>query len=356
MIPPDEARPSDREAIEATAAAWLAQRDAEFSARDEEEFARWRAADPRHEAAVNRLEAVWASLQQLRDYRPEAKMHPDRDLLRGHVAVRRRRWVPVLATCALAASLAVAALWWSGRAHFGRKSAEPRYATTVDGYERVMLEDGSLVELNANTEVRVSFTPAERRVRLLKGEAHFTVAKNIARPFNVAVGGVTVRAVGTAFNVRLGEKQIEVLVTEGKVKIGESANPTDIAIPGVTPISTVLSANHRVFIPVTTDASSTAPSAAPSVEKVAPDAIRAALAWQGPQLVFVDTPLAEAAAQFNQRNAVQLVVADAELAALPIGGSFRAENIDGFVRLLASDNEIVVERPEPNRIVLRRAK
>lgn len=356
MIPPDQARPSDREAIEATAAAWLAQRDAGFSGHDEEEFARWRAADARHEAAVNRLAAAWASLAQLRDYRPEAKMHPDCDLLRERVAVHRSRRFSVLATCALAASLAVAALWWSGRAPFGHNSVEPRYATTVDGYERAMLEDGSVVELNANTEVRVTFTPAERRVRLLKGEAHFTVAKNNARPFNVVVGGVTVRAVGTAFNVRLGAKQIEVLVTEGTVKVGESVNPTDPATPGRTPLSAVLTANHRVFIPVPTDATTTATPPAPSIEKVQPDAIRTALAWQGSQLVFVDTPLAEAAAQFNQRNEVQLVVVGAELAALPIGGSFRTENIDGFVRLLAADNEIVVERPEPNRIVLRRPK
>ena len=108
-------RPSESEAIEATAAAWLAQRDDELSPEGEREFAQWRAADPRHEAAVARLEGAWSALQQLRDFRPEAARHPDSDLLRGQIANRRRRIVfPAFATAALAASIAVAAFWWSG--------------------------------------------------------------------------------------------------------------------------------------------------------------------------------------------------------------------------------------------------
>jgi transmembrane sensor len=71
--------------------------------------------------------------------------------------------------------------------------------------------------------------------------------------------------------------------------------------------------------------------------------------------VFVDTPLAEAVVQFNRRNPVQLELADAELAALPIGGSFRAENVDAFVRLIAAGGDVTVERPTSTRIVLRKA-
>ncbi len=39
-------------------------------------------------------------------------------------------------------------------------------------------------------------------MKLEAGEAHFAVAPDAARPFVVRVGGVAVRAVGTAFNVR----------------------------------------------------------------------------------------------------------------------------------------------------------
>jgi transmembrane sensor len=395
-------RPSDAEAIEATAAAWLAQRDDGLTPEQEADFAQWRGADVRHEAAVARLEAAWTALQQLRDFRPEARVHPDRNLLRP--PPKRRRGLPfpaLAATVALAASLAVAAVWWVGSSRREAASRKQHYATTVDGYERVSLADGTMVELNSASEVAVQFSPAERRVRLVRGEAHFTVAKNKARPFLVEAGTIAVHAVGTAFNVRLGGKDVEVLVTEGKVAVAtpenlqprsegggrksgtggqiatrvpdEGGRPEEVEpksadrrqrsepgrAAGGTAVGTgytELGANERVVIPVVPVSAAMASIAPPVIERVAPEAIREALAWQGPRLVFVDTPLADAIAQFNRRNQLQLELADAELGALPIGGSFRAENVDAFVRLLVSDGDIAVERPAPNRVVLRKVK
>ncbi len=85
--------------------------------------------------------------------------------------------------------------------------------------ERHVLEDGSVVELNALTKLDVQYTPTERRVRLVRGEAYFIVAKNPQRPFRVSANQVTVQAVGTAFSVGLDPKELSVLVTEGKVRV-----------------------------------------------------------------------------------------------------------------------------------------
>lgn len=114
-----------------------------------------------------------------------------------------------------------------------------------------------------------------------------------------------------------------------------------------------LAANERIVIPAAGTTATLLPP--PVVEKVTPEALRVALAWHGARLIFVDTPLAEAIVQFNLRNPVQMELAEAELATLPIGGSFRAENVDAFVRLLASGGGISVERPTQNRIVLRKS-
>jgi transmembrane sensor len=383
MRPSHHPRPSEAEAIEATAAAWLAQRDDGLTPEQTAEFFQWRGADVRHEAAVARLEATWTALQQLREFRPEAARHPDRDLLRAPIGRRRAVPFPALAaTVTLAASLVLAAVWWFSPAQRRAENAAQTYATTLDGYERVALADSSIVELNSASEINVNFSPAERRVRLVRGEAHFTVAKNPARPFLVEAGSVAVRAVGTAFNVRLGAKQIEVLVTEGRVAV---ATPEDggrrTEDGGQTPdargqrsevggqrsgsrletdgradrrVFAELGANERVVVSVAPASAVAGSLAPPVIEKVAPEVVREALAWQGPRLMFVDTPLADAIAQFNRRNPVQLELADVELGALPIGGSFRAENVDAFVRLLASGGDISVERSSPNRIVLRR--
>lgn len=342
-------RPSEAEAIEATAAAWLAQRDDTFTPAQAAEFARWRSADVRHEGAVLKLDGAWSALQALREYRPLSARHPDRDAL--HAAAPsargpRRPWH--VAAAMLAASLVLAGGVWFAARDRVQAPLPPTYATTVDGYERVALADGSTLELNAASEVRVHFSPGERRVRLARGEAHFTVARDPARPFVVEAGGIAVRAVGTAFNVRLDERAVEVLVTEGRVAV---AAPAEHRRPVPASPAAELTANERVVV-----AHTDGPAARPEVVRVDPGTLRAALAWQERRLVFSNTPLAEALAQFNRRNRLQLELADADLATLPIGGSFRAENVDAFVRLLVSGGEITVEQPDPARIVLRKAK
>lgn len=345
-------RPSAAEAIEATAAAWLAQRDDGFNPEQAAGFAAWRSADVRHEAAVQRLEATWSALQRLRDYRPEAARHPDRDLLGQAFVQRRPAFAGLGRLAALAAVLILVLAGWYG----WERRERTQFATTVDGYERVLLADGSVAELNGETELDVRFSAGERRVKLRRGEAHFSVTRDPRRPFVVETNGVTVRAVGTAFNVRLGPERVEVLVTQGRVEVAPVL-PTPVRggdAKGVSaPGGALLAANERVSVEVSRESGPAVVVVPPVVEKVPPATIREALAWQGPRLVFTDTPLAEVIAQFNRRNAVQIELARPELGALPIGGSFRAENADAFVRLLTSSGDIVAERPEPHRIVLR---
>jgi transmembrane sensor len=86
----------------------------------------------------------------------------------------------------------------------------------------VTLPDGSVLQLNTDSVVETAYSPTERRVRLKKGEAFFSVAKNPQRPFWVDVGAVSVRAVGTAFNVRFRPEAVEVLVKEGKVSVNQA--------------------------------------------------------------------------------------------------------------------------------------
>lgn len=355
---PPPPRPSDDESIAATAAAWLAQRDDVFSPSDAADFARWRDADPRHAAAVARLEHTWTALQPLRDFRPAALRHPDRDLLAAPTPDRAPAAFPARAFAFAAAALVLALGFWAIRP---TSATDGHYATTTGGYERVMLADNSVLELNGDTAATVDYTATERRVRLTRGEAHFTVAKNPSRPFFVEALGVTVRAVGTAFNVRLGTGEVEVLVTEGKVAVSETVGPALAAAPltalpatSLAP-DTFLAANERAVI-ATARPPGLPLTAPPRVERLAPDTLRTALIWQGPSLVFAATPLAEVAAQFNRRNPIQIVLADPDLATLPIGGSFRPENVEAFVQLLESGNEILVDRSDATRLVLRSAK
>lgn len=348
--------PSRDESIEAAAADWLARRDDGLTPEEEKAFARWQSADPRHAEAVARLGGAWAAMRQLGDYLPEGHGRPDPDFLSPRGPARTVQFaVRIVLPMAAAAAVALAAAWFWPRARpeplpvAAPTAAVTVYATAPDDYRRLTLEDGSVLELNAGSQVQVSFTAAERSVKLVRGEVQFTVAKNRNRPFLVEAAGVTVRAVGTAFDVRIGLREVEILVTEGKVQVSQpgaaAGRPADF-IGGEMP---VLVAGQRMILPSAADAR-------PRVETLVAEAMREALSWQQERLRFVDTPLADVIQQFNRRNTTQIELGDAGLASLSVDGSFRAENVETFVRMLESNGGIRVERPRADRIILRRAR
>jgi transmembrane sensor len=336
-------------AIEDIAIAWLTERDDGFSSAREREFAQWLRADPRHAAAVARLEQTLGLLNELPEFRAElntafdrgAPVVPFAPMAEAPPAKKSRRRSRWLAWGGLAAAIALAGVAaWRALP----RPAGDYYATTVAGYQRARLTDGSTVELNAASAVRVQFTAAERHVNLETGEAHFDVAHDTARPFIVRAGDVFVRAVGTAFNVRLGsDGAVEVIVSDGKVRVGhgEPTAATADAVP-------LVSAGQRLVLPRQLPT--------PVVEKVTPEAMRTAFAWQGRLAKFDDAPLADVIARFNARSRVQLIVSDPELGRRPIGGTFALDEAEAFVRLLETDGTIVGERRSENEILLRRAR
>ena len=107
-----------------------------------------------------------------------------------------------------------------------------------------VLPDHSVVELNTQSEIRVGFTTAERRVELVRGEAFFDVAKDPARPFIVMTDLATAKAVGTRFSVYRAQSGTIVTVAEGRVLVldkqakadtsANSAERTDVVevVPG----------------------------------------------------------------------------------------------------------------------------
>jgi len=322
--------------LDAAAAAWLARRDRGLTPAEQDAYLVWLHADPRHADAVAVHAAVLARMMALGGWQPELSVEPNPDLLAPPSRRRRRVLAPVLA---LAAALVLGLFVW-------RPAPVPApQKSYLRVNERQALADGSLVELKDGSRIDVRFTPDERRVRL-SGEAHFRVAKNPARPFIVEANGVEVRAIGTAFNVRVDSAAVEVLVTEGKVRIDE---PTRLD-PAETSPALILNAGQQTlvaFAPLTPP---------PSVTNVAPDQLRTALEWQTPRLQFFETPLADAVAEFNRHNRNRLLLAKGRIGSLPIGGTFRVDNPEGFVRLLEYTLDIRGEPQADGSILLRQRR
>lgn len=327
--------PAFTDSLDDAASQWLAKRDRGLTPVEQDAYLQWLRADARHAEAMARHAAALERLMHLGEWQPALSSEPNPDLF---APVSRRRWTAWTGALAAAAAIALATVIWWPKSEAPTAAAAPKSHLRVN--ERQALADGSLVELKDGTRFEVLFTESERRLRLIEGEAHFTVARNPDRPFIVQAGGVAVRAVGTAFNVRLSADNVEVLVTHGRVQVDA---PTATALPELT-------MGERATV------SLAAVSEAVQLARLSPVQVREELAWQAPRLQFYETPLADAVAEFNRHSGSRrLVLRSPELGAVPIGGTFRVDNVEGFVRLLDITLDIRGEE-RGGEIVLDRAR
>jgi transmembrane sensor len=234
----------------------------------------------------------------------------------------KKLWLALTASLALGA---VAVLAWTALI----RSEWQVYSTDFGGFERIALQDGSTAQLNTNSEIRVRLNPNRREIVLARGEALFTVAHDVHRPFDVQAGDTTVRAVGTAFSVRLrDQKQVEILVTEGRVAIDPPDDSLDAQIAQSVPLPqlSILAAGESISVK----------ARKLHVTKIDQEVMTRRLAWTQGRLWFDRVTLAEAVGEFNRYNRRQLVIADPALAQLRIGGAFDATDLDSFVAALRS--------------------
>lgn len=291
----------DHQALMEAAATLFARRQADVA--EASEIERWLDADPAHAAAFARVEAAWERADRLK-----ALSGPQGQA--GDVAAWRpsRRWA---AGAALALIGGGAGAGWFAATHAVEK-------TRLGERRMVSLEDGSRIELNTDSRVKVAYTEGERRIVLTRGEALFDVAKDASRPFIVSVNGAEVRAVGTAFNIRLRADVVELTVTEGVVAV--DGRPT---APVEQPVRRVAQGAGVVI----------ATGAVAEVE-LEPEVLRRRLAWREGVIELEGETLEQAAAEFNRYNPRKLVVADAQVAAIRVGGRFGVSEVDRFLTAL----------------------
>lgn len=294
----------NREAVRAEAAEWLARRDrGPWSEEDRTALEQWLAQSLAHSTAFWRLEAAWNRADRLRAARA--------DNGNRFLQAVGGRFTPMLFRAA-AAALVIGVAGTS--AFYAMQPAERSYETTIGGHETLTLGDGTKVELNTDTKVRVS--QDRRKVWLDHGEAYFDVVHDAAHPFTVMVGNHRVTDLGTKFLVRQNANRIEVSLFEGSAKLDStgdwSKSRSATLVPGDVAVATANSL---------------------SVMKKPEKTLTSELGWRRGVLIFRHASLAEAAAEFNRYNRRKLVVEDRAAARLTIDGTFQADSIEDFTRL-----------------------
>jgi transmembrane sensor len=333
--------------INQEASDWVAKQDRGLTAVEQDAFFDWLAEDPLHSEAYSRRQIVWKEMDVLADWCPEHSLEPNPDLLARERKGSKTVWFSVISGIA---ALLVIGLFIGSRIDPASHSESIMLASgeAAQFYEHHVLEDGSAVELNRGAQVAVRLSDEKRLIDLLAGEAHFTVAKDVHRPFLVRARGTVVQAVGTAFNVLLGDDTIEVIVTEGEVLMNPSIATTQQSlIDEAEPLVRKLNAGQRSVVELNAEVTR------PAVEALAVEQIERRLSWKDEMLDFTDTPLSEAILEFNRRNHTQLVLEDPSLADIKVTGAFRPSRIDEFVELLRLVNDVQADPEGDSKIILK---
>jgi transmembrane sensor len=319
-------------AIRDAAARWVVRKDRGLSAAETAEWQRWRAEDPRHAAAFERSVGSWRTFRELG---AAVRRSPEPR------EVGRAPWQGwVVGALATAAAVAVAIWIYVG---VGRLKPETTaVAEQRTGVVTRRMADGSWARLKGGAEIVELYSAKERRIRLVRGEAFFTVEKDAARPFYVEVGKVTVRAVGTAFAVRFAPDAVDVLVTEGTVQV----TPPEAAAPAL------VTAGQRGLVAHSDDTVVTGVV----VRRVSAEEIARSLAWNDSTLDLSGSPLKEWVEALARRSGRRIELGDADLGEVHIGGSFPPDDVDGFLRALEEIYGVKVERRADGVMVLRKAR
>lgn len=316
----------------------------EHSAHDGDPVASERIRAQGADSGTDRYAVDWALREQAVD-----EVLGELETRAAHRRGRRRRRTGIVAAASVLVVL-LGLMWRPAREE--AYTAPVAASTLISAPSRQVLPDGSVVELKDDAAIAVNFTAALRQITLRRGVAHFDVVKDEKKPFVVQVGGIEVRAVGTAFSVNfVDETSAEVLVIEGRVAVEKPAESADGSRAAATETLAFVDAGKRVVVGF----------ASAAIGRVQAESMAAAemaerLAWRVPRLEFSGTPLSEAIVMFNRYNRVQFALAEPALRDLKVSGFLRADKTETFIRLLETDFNLTAERRDADEIVLRRAR
>lgn len=278
-------------------------------------FKAWLATSAAHARAFEQRRSLWQDLADRPELftRPMPSVAPRRRGIRRITGKRRR--------IAVAASAVAASLFAIMFAPDVMVRIEADHSTSAQ-VAQYRLSDGSTVWLDAGSAISVDYSPKERKVALLRGNAFFTVQHGENRPFRVAALQGMVEDIGTSFEVRRDEGHVDVAVTDGAVRVTGDRQPGG----GV-----VLRAGERVTYDATGRMLSQSRLAATTVAT-----------WRRNELLIDRKPLAAVIGEIARyRRGPTWVWADLS-AYRSVNGAFRVSDADTALRDLAAAQGLTI--------------
>jgi transmembrane sensor len=331
------------------------------------ELDRWLRKSPEHQRAYLEVAAIWNKGPSLD---PSCQWDPDKLIAEAAedpaniIALERTRWtsetlgqptpqIPHRAAVSAALTgrrlFAIAASILLITATLATYILTSRgvYASALGEQRSLALSDGSTVQLNSLSKIRIRYSEHERTVDLLQGQALFHVAKDITRPFIVRSDQTRVRAVGTQFDVYRKVDGTIVTVVEGRVAILGEKSPRD-PVPGTEVVDVAQREGEGAIFLTAGEQITVSPKA---TRKTQHPNLAGATSWTQRRLVFDSTSIADVAEEFNRYNERKLVIDPSALGTLHISGVFSSTDTASLIRFLRNRPDLrVTETPTEVRV------
>lgn len=290
------------------AAEWLACRNnGERGAEDQRAFLVWINASVENREAYAEAEALWENLRDLDDV-------ADKQLAEARAYLARKRRRPALRRLAVAAGvLLVAGLVWQldSLSYLNDQT----HRTAQGQIKTIDLTDGSRLELDTDSEIRVHYSRHGREIRLARGRAVFTVAHGDSRPFEVFAGEGKIRDIGTQFDVRHLADGVAVAVLDGEIEVSGQASAVPVPLRRGQRISYAPNGEVGPMRIVDIDTYS---------------------AWREGKLVFRARPLREVLEELGRYQPAHLIVSSPRILDTQVSGIFPTDNLSQTMRTIAA--------------------
>lgn len=311
--------PCGQNRVRDEAAQWFVRLQAPvMSVEERQRFDAWLDEHPNHRNEIQLLQGIWSATDLLPRERLQALCEPP---------ARRATPRPLLRYAVAAGLLAVTVGLglFSGLGSSADYSGE--FATALGERRHIALPDGSVIDLNSRSRVRIQFAHHQRWVELAEGEALFRVEHDADRPFTVDAGNGQVTVTGTRFDVRRDLDKTRVAVEQGSVKV-QGRDLSEARFVSLTAgLGTQIDAQGKVATPYAIDA----------------DALTA---WRNGKLVFNNASLNEVVEEVSRYRAKPLRVGSPAVGNLRLTSVFRSDNPEALLKALPNILPVAVRTLE----------
>ena len=306
---------------------WLARlRDTQCNHIDKQAFSHWLALAPENSQAYHQVQAFWAQTSEIQgavDGRLKNARRFAKSTQSGH---RRRNTALILSILLIGIGI--------NQPEYCLKLTSQYYQTEKGQTLTIALSDGSQIQLNTHSQLRVADIFGWRKAWLESGEAWFSIHHDDSNPFEVFAGHGSIRDIGTQFNVMTDQNHTDVMVQEGEVSI--HTNQANVQRLVANQQSSFDDAGQLDII-TAADANATG-------------------AWRSGMLIFKHQTLPEVLKQLTRYHNVAFEISDMKLQTMTFSGRFSTTNLNESLTTLSSALGVKIVQLTPENFLIKSMK